>query len=168
MTKANEKNKKTTGYAVLELLFYISFFTVLSLVVINSMIIMAGAFRETATQAELLIGGSIMEKISREIRQAHEISSISANSLKLNTKDDTGTDKTVEFLLSEGNVQLLENDIFTGNLNTPNITVTEISFIQITSTMGKAVKIYLAIRSDNDTFNRVVDFYNTVALRGDY
>jgi len=64
--KLKIKNFKK-GYAILELLFYISFFTVLALVVINAMIAMAKSFRETAIYAELDQSANIMERMSREI-----------------------------------------------------------------------------------------------------
>ena len=156
------------GYAILELLFYIALFSILSLVVINAIIIMTRSFRETAIQAELVQSGIIMERMSREIRQAYDISSISANNLKLNTKDNTGANKTVEFLLASSNVRFLENGILVGNLNTPNIVVTNLTFTQMTTVKGKAVKIVLSFRSSNDSLNRIRDFYDTIVLRGDY
>ncbi|OGI95138.1 hypothetical protein A3A03_01805 [Candidatus Nomurabacteria bacterium RIFCSPLOWO2_01_FULL_40_18] len=160
--------KKQNGYAVLELLFYISFFAVLSLVVINAMITMAKSFRETAIQAEFMQSGNIMERISREIRQAYNISLISGSDLVLNTKDDAGVDKTVEFLLSSTNLRLIENGVLTGNLNTPNISVTAVTFTQITTAKGKAVKVTMTLVSQNDTLNRSQNFYDTVVLRGIY
>jgi len=162
------KNKKKNGYALLELIFYISLFVILSTVVINAMFTMAKSFKETALQAEWMQGGTIMERISREIRQAYDINSISPSDLKLNTKDIYGSNKIVEFLLSSSNVQLLENNIFIGNLNTPKIVVTGITFTQITTAKGKAVKIILTIKSANDTLGRTQDFYDTIVLRGDY
>lgn len=156
------------GYAILELLFYISFFVLLSLVVINAMITMTQSFRESETQTALIRSGSIMERMSREIRQADSISLITASSLKLNTTDSAGDPKTIEFLLSGTNVQLLENNVLTGNLNSPNITVTGLNFTQITTVNGTAVKIILTVQSINDKYNRSVDFYNTVVLRGSY
>ena len=61
------KNKLSAqrGYAILELLFYIAFFAVLSLVVINSLIVMTGSFKDNIAQAELIQSGGIMERISR-------------------------------------------------------------------------------------------------------
>lgn len=161
-------NKRNRGSSVLELLFYIAFFATLSLLVIDAMITMAKSFKETSVQMELMQGGNIIEKISREIRQADSINSISASDLKLNTKDDSGADKTEEFLLSSPNIQFLENNILTGNLNTPNITVTSLVFSQINTTQSKAVKISLTIKSNNDKLSRAVDFYDTVVLRGSY
>jgi len=164
----SKKNKLNRGYAILELLFYISFFTVFSLLVINAMIIMTKSFRETSIEGEWMQSGVIMERMSREVRASYGINSISANDLKLNTKDSVGANKTVEFLLSGSNVQLLENNVLTGNLNTPNIIVNALSFTQITTVQGKAVKMTLTVRSKNDALNRTVDFYDTIVLRGDY
>lgn len=156
------------GYAILELLFYISFFALFSLVVIDAMITMTKSFKENTIQAELMQSGTIMERMSREIRQAYDINSISLNDLTLKTKDNNGTDKTVEFLLTGSDIRFLENGIFTGNLNAPNIVVTGLSFTQINTVKSKAIKMVLSIRSENDTSNKVVDFYDTIVLRGSY
>lgn len=161
-------NKIKNGYSVVETLFYIAIFLVLSLVVINSLITMTKSFKENTIQADLVQSAMIMERISREIRQAYGINSIAATSLKLNTKDDLDNNKTVQFSLSGVNIQLLEDDVLTGNLNTPNIEVTSLSFTQITTTEGKAVKVILSVRSTRDTAGRIIDFYDTVVLRGDY
>jgi len=167
-TMIKNTEKRNSGYALLEMLFYIALFSVLSFAVIDSLITMTKSFKETTIKAELMKGSNIMERISHEIRQAYGINSIGAGDLKLNTKDDAGNNKTVEFLLSGSNVRFLENDIFTGNLNNQNITVTGLTFTQINTLKGTAVKIFLTIRSSHDSLNRVEDFYDTVVLRGDY
>ena len=164
-----KKDKKKNGYALLELLFYVAFFVTFSLIVINAMIVMTKSFRETSIQGELAQSGAILERISREIKQAYSIDPAStADDLKLNTKNDAGANKTVEFLLSGSNLQLLENSVLTGNLNAPNIIVTGLTFTQITTVKGKAIKIVLSIRSSNDSSARVQYFYDTVVLRGSY
>ena len=155
------------GYTLIELLFYIALFAVLSLVVINSMIVMTKSFKETNMQASLMKGGDIMERMSREVRRATGINSISASSLILNTKDSGDVPSTMQFLLSSGNLQLLANAAFIGNLNTSNVIITTLSFAQITTNKGTAVKISLTIQSNTDT-SRFETFYNTVVLRGDY
>lgn len=156
------------GYAVLELIFYISLFVILSVLVINSMVVMTQSFKETTVQSELSQSGMILERISREIRGAYSIASISASNLVLNTKDGAGANKTVQFVLSGSNIRLLENTVFTGNLNTPTIVVTALNFTQITTAQGVAVKISITVRSTNDKQNRTETFYNTVVLRGAY
>lgn len=160
--------QRNSGYALLEIVFYIALFSVLSFAVIDSLITMTKSFKETTIKAELMKGSNIMERMSYEIRQAYGINSISTGDLKLNTKDDAGNNKTIEFSLSGSNIQLLENDIFTGNLNTQNITVADLAFTQINTLKGTAVKIFLTISSSHDSLNRTEDFYDTVVLRGDY
>ena len=167
ITKLKIKNYKK-GYAILELLFYIAFFAILSLVVINAMIVMTRSFKETSIQGELIQSGVIMERISREVRQAYNISSISATDLNLDSTDNGGANKTVEFLLSGTDIQLLENGVLTGNLNTPNIAVTALTFTQVTTTKGKAVKVALTVKSNNDALARTQDLYDTIVLRGIY
>jgi hypothetical protein len=162
-------NKKTkNGSVLIELLFYIGLFAITSIVVINAMIAMTKSFKETALQSEFGQSGTIMERMSREIRSAHSINSISSYDLRLNTKDSNGVDKIVEVVFVGPNIQLLENNIFVGNLNTPNIIVNGIAFSQITTTKGKAVRIILSIQSTKDAMNRTQNFYDTIVLRGDY
>jgi len=163
------KKKKNGGYAILELLFYIAFFGTLSLLTINAMITMAKSFKETAIQAEFVRSGTIMERMSREIKQAYNIDLTStATDLKLNVKDSAGADKIVEFKFVSPNIQLWDAGVNVGNLNPPNMRVTNISFTQITALKDKSVNIVLSIRSNNDTLARVLDFHDTIVLRGTY
>jgi len=161
-----KKNKN--GYAVLELIFYIAIFVILSILVIDAMITMTKSFRETVIQAELVQSGTIMEKISREIRASYGINSISASDLILNTKNDAGANKTVEFKFVGTDIQFWDAGSNIGNLNTPKIVVTALSFTQITTVKGKAVKISLTIKSANDALGRTQNFYDTIVLRGSY
>ena len=166
----NKKQQTSTrGYALIELLFYIAIFSAISLVTINALFMMARAFNETKITKELSSGTDIVERISRDIRNASSIVSISATSLKLNTLDSGGGTITAEFTLSGADVRLLENDTFIGNLNSPNVTVSDILFTEITTTSGKAIKVYLSLGSTSDSLlHRTVEFYNTVVLRGGY
>ena len=165
MTRTNNKKH---GYAILELLFYISFFTIISLVVIEAMITMTRSFKETSIQAEWRRGEDIMERISREIRTAYDINSIGSGNLKLNTKDNDGENITIQFLLSGSDIQFFEDEVLVGNLNTPNMLLSGLTFTQINTTKGKAVKIFFTVESASDTLNRTQDFYNTIVLRGNY
>jgi type II secretory pathway pseudopilin PulG len=169
------KNKKSGsraissgGYTLVELLFYIALFTTISLVVINALVTMSKAFRETTIQSELSDSASIMESMVREIRQATSIGSVSATDLVINTTDENDVSRTVQFILSGSNIQFLEDGVFTGNLNTSNIAVTALSFTEVTNAQAEGIKISLTIKSNNDTLSRTVDFYDTVVLRGSY
>lgn len=160
--------KTSSGYFLVEALFYISLLAIFSIAIVNSIIVMTKSFKETAVQAELMQGGAIIERISREIKQANSISTISAGDLKLNTKDSAGAAKTVEFLLSGSNIQLLENSVLSGNLNTSNLAVSNLTFTQVVTANGEAVKVFLTLSSTHDVLGRAHDFYDTAVLRGGY
>jgi Tfp pilus assembly protein PilE len=163
----NMRNKNEKGYAVLELLFYISIFGVLSIVVINAMIVMTRSLKETSLQAEYTQDGTILERISREIRNAADITSVSANDLVLSTASGASF-KSVEFKLVGSNIQLWDSGSNIGNLNPASTTITALTFTQITTAQGKGVKIAFTVRSTNDPLARTQDFYDTVTLRGTY
>ena len=159
---------KQSGFTILEVFFYIIIFAVFSIVAIDALITMTRSFKETAVYADLAIGSSMMEKISREIREAYGINAITATSLRLNTTDEQGANKIVEFSLSGSDIQFLENDMLIGNLHSSDIVATDLSFSEITTALGKAVKVSFSIRSASDPQNRVYDFYDTVGLRESY
>ena len=161
--------KSNSGYSLLELVFYISLFTFLSLVVINSVLVMTRSLKETSFYSQLQTGGSMMGTISREVRRATSINSISSSDLVLNTTDDAGDSKTVEFVLSSANIQFLENDVFTGNLNSFGVAVGSLSFTEIDMRNGgKAIKIFFTISLNSDLSGQSYDFYDTIVLRSGY
>ncbi len=164
------KRIKNTGFSIIEMIFYISLFAILTVVIVNLMMTMTKSFKEVSVRREITQGAEIMERISREIKQAKQINNIvDANGdLRLNTTDDAGADKIIEFVLTNSNIRLLENNSYTGDINSPNIVVDSLRFDQVTTTKGQAVKIVLTIKSKHDTKNRTYKYYNTVVLRGNY
>ena len=162
------KNKEQ-GITILETIFYIALFTILSVTVISAMLTMTRAFKETRIQREIMGSGEIMEKIGREIKQADDINSLDTPAdLRLDSKDENGAYKLVEFSLVNSNIRFSEKGVFTGNLNSPDIKVDNLIFTQILTTKGKAIKIVLTVNSLDDPQARTYDFYDTVVIRGKY
>ncbi len=160
--------QKNKGFAIVEFLFYISILAILVLALINALIGMTRSFKESSIYSQVQSGSQVMERMARTIKQATSITSISASDLVLVTKDLNGNSQNVQFVLSGNNINYLENSVAVGNLNSPNLVVTALSFSQITTTKGTAVKISMSVRSANDIQNRVENFYDTIVLRGDY
>ncbi len=162
--------QKTKGSSLVELVFYISILAVLTLVVVNSLIVMAKAYRETVINRDFMQAGPIMDRMSRTIREGTGALSVSAfgPSIKVNIQNDAQIYKPVEFVLVSGNIELYENDVFIGNLNPANLTVRDLSFTFIDTSAGLAVKIAMTVQANRYPNLRSEDFYNTVALRGAY
>lgn len=163
----DKKIKMNKGESITETLFYIALFAILSILVINSLLTMMKSFKGISVQRELVQNGTIMETMSREIRKAYSVNSITSSDLTLNTRDDAGNSKTVQFVLSGTDLLLKENTTFTGNLNSSDVSVVGIVFTQITTVKGVAIKISLSVASKSDITN-VKNFYDTIVLRGNY
>lgn len=163
------KLKYNRGTSIIETLFYIVLFTILSFAIISALMTMMKSFKDVSIQRELASSGTVMEAISREIKKANGINSLPPpyNDLTLNTKDDSGNAKTVQFVLSGTDVLFKENNILTGNLNSPNINISNLSFVEINLADGKAIKISFSVSSKSDS-SRVENYYDTVVLRGSY
>lgn len=163
-------NKKTKGFSLVEMIFYIAIFAIFSLVVIQALILMTRSFRTTQIQGEMVQGSEIMERIIHEIKIATGINSISTNSINLRKDDDLGTvvGDTTEFILNGNNINLQEESVLIGNLNSPNIIVNNLTFTQINTTQGIAVKVYISLTSNKDSSNKAYEFYDTAVLRGSY
>ncbi len=161
--------KRNGGYALIEMLFYISIFVILSVTIINALVMMVKSFAETSIQADFVQSGNILERMSREIRQATSIDTTSTSSnLKLNSTTTAGAAKTIQFVLSGTNLQLWEGNVLTGNLNAPNIQVTSLIFTQITTAKGKAIRVQISVQNTKDKSARTVNFYDTIGLRRSY
>jgi hypothetical protein len=160
--------KNSSGYALVETIFYIALLVIISIAVVNGIITMAKSFKETAILAELSQGGVILERISREVRDADSILSISSSSLRLQGKDSQGASRTSEFVLSGGNIQFFENGALVGNLNPVGILVGSLSFSQINTNAGRAVATILGISSARDSLARTYNFFSTASLRDFY
>jgi Tfp pilus assembly protein PilE len=167
MILKNFKNKKS-GFVLLESILYICFFAILSILVINAILTMTKSFKETRVQSDLTRSSFVLEKITREIKKANSINSIGVGDLKLNTKDENGNSITVRFFKNNNDVQFFVNNALVDKLNADSVVVNSLSFSQITTTKGSAVRISMNVQSVNDALNRTVDFYDTIVLRGDY
>src|SRR3989338_6687664 len=152
------KVAKVKGYAILELLFYIAFFSVLTLTVVSALLSMSKTFKETSVQAEILRGSAILERISSEIRQASAIDSISTTNLQLN-QDNAGVISIAEFSLAGTDLEFRRDGGLVGDLNPPNLLVSALNFTQITTAAGQAVKISISVVSGNDPGARTIGFF---------
>ncbi len=105
--------KLNRGYSLVEMIFYISLFAILSLVIFNLMMTMTKSFKQISIKREITQSGEIMERISREIRGAKKINAVADvnGDLKLDSTDDAGASKSIEFLLQNNNLQIIEGQV---------------------------------------------------------
>jgi len=172
MTINNIKLNK--GFSIMEIIIYLAIFTTISIVVINSFIIILSSFKTIRSNHDLLDSGSIaMEKISREIRQAKSTDLINTTNtaLWLNSTDSSGSDAVVK-IIKESNALNLYRSTSTpnllGNILSSNIIVNSISFDHISTINSEGLKIKIVLQDIRIKTRPTATFYDTVILRGGY
>lgn len=169
--------KENKGYGLLELIFYIAIFSITAILVVNSIMTMVGAYKETSSNNHLIQSSKILERISREIRNS-EIYSINGDSITLTDKDSS----TVTFTLSGGDISVYESGVLVGILNSSNLVVSDISFTPIISVRNGAaydamavvplrslgVKVSITMQSNRFGLLKEKTFYTSVVLRESY
>jgi len=163
------------GYSIAEVIVYLAIFAMVSLMVINSFIVVISSFATTRTNRDLLESGlSSMERISREIRQAKSIDIVASTLdstpgiLQLNSTDENDVSMVIKFVNENGDLNIYKNGVLIGNLINENITVQSIIYRRIATTEGEAVKIEMSLQDTPGKTVKVEKFYDTINLRGKY
>lgn len=164
----NFRTQHNKGFTLVEMIFYTALFTAISLILIQAVVSMVSSFRETQVTADINQTNQLLERVAREIRQSNSIDTISSTSLKINTEDSVGSPKTVTFTLSGTDLELYEDDVLTGDLNSANLALTSLNFTQITTGHSTAIRISMTVKSNRHGSSRTVDFYDTLVMRGAY
>jgi len=169
--------KKINGYSLVEILVYLAIFVSVSILVINSFIIILNSFNITRVNRELLEGGSTaMERMSREIRQAVDVD-ISGSTLGSNPGvllvdqiglGGSGSNFTAKFMVSNGGLILYKDGTLVDNLVGQNVSVTNLIFRRIVTTSGEAVKIEMTLQDTRGSLTKSANFYDTVIMRSEY
>ena len=160
--------KRNTGYTLVEVLFYVILFAMLSAVLLDVMITMTGLFMKTMTNRDIRQGSSILENISRELKQANDFS-FASNVLIINTKDESDEPKTITYTFSNPNISMVDSVLGDlGNLNIPSVLVESFNVATLSTSKEKAAKINLTIKSSRYPESSTEDFQTTVILRGSY
>lgn len=170
------KTQNKNGFSIVEVIIYLAIFTAISILVINSFIVILSSFNTTNMNRKILESGTVvMERISREIRQAKNIDiansflDINPGVLQLNSTDNEGSPITIKFKREDnGELNLYKNDNLEGNLLGNNLSVTSLIFSRIAMTQSEAVRIRMTLEYSEGNNTKTENFYNTIILRDSY
>ena len=164
------KRKFNKGFSLVEILIYLAIFTAVSILVINSFIIVVSTFTKIRSNHDLVNSGSnSLERISREIRQAKSIDSTSifdSDSSSLKLVDPDGN--IIVFDKNLDDLRISKNGEVIGNLLVNNVSLDKLIFKHIVTANSEAIKIEIEIEDTNSKISKVEKFYDTVVLRGSY
>lgn len=178
MELKSKKNKfdriKNKGFSLIEMLLYVLILSLVSIMVVNTLILLASSFSTVKASKNIQISSStILERMIMEIRNSNSVdltSTLDSNPgiLKLNAEDISGTPYTVEFYI-EGGILKIKKDGGTGQpLSLSNTTIPNLVFRRIITGEGEAIKIELTLQTIEGNITNLQNFYATAILRGSY
>jgi len=173
--KSKQFKKTSKGFTLVEMIIYVTFVAVISVIATNSIITMSNTFSNLRVTRDINNTATVaIERVVREIRRAYDIdqanSSFGAHPgrLTLNTTASDDSDTTVEFYVSSGRLRVKTGGVDAGPITSKNITVDNLLYDLITTSNTTAVKIEMQVTATNGSIQKTETFYNTVALRGSY
>lgn len=167
---------KQKGFSLVETIIYVGATVLLATVVINSLLTVVR--NQTDFQATRNLASSasvVLERLTREIRQAYDVSEtnstfgINPGKLSLLATDNEGTPVSVYFEATSSNfyVQDMTNGFYP--LLPSNIVASSVVFHLIDTGNSKAIKTELVLLETSiKTATRTEKFYVTTVLRGSY
>jgi type II secretory pathway pseudopilin PulG len=170
------KPKKDNGYTLLELVVYVGVLSIAVLAIFMILFSITRAFTEARIYNEVEISGTTaMERMVREIRTASSVdegnSVLDANpgQLQLNTTDEAGIPKTIQFYFDAVNktINLDDNGTDKGSLTGNGVEITNLVFRKWTTAKSALIKIEMTIQSKRKTTLNA-KFYDSVVMRGGY
>ena len=163
----------SSGFSLVEIIIYVAFFAVLSLVAMQATFtVMRSFYVIRLTQSVNQSATVALERMSREIRNAYDIDDVGSSfgtnpgRLTLRTEDVLGVNTTIEFYMSGDQLHIREGGIDKGALLAKNVTVDNLVFYPIATLNSRAVKIEMTLRNTRAGDTRIITVYDTIVLRG--
>ncbi len=161
-------NKLQKGYSILELVIYIALFSIIVVVIINSLLTITKTYSTAQGYRRLQSNGDlIMDRIAREIRSSNTIVSATYNtnpgSISLSGVDSIGGTKSSSFSITNGVLQINDNGNI-GDLSTSEVVVTSLIFRNITTANSLGIKVEMTLTTANG-YIVSAPFYSTILLR---
>ena len=163
------KNSKQSGYSLIELVVYIAIFAFFAITMTRSLLTVMRTYASAKTYRTLQTNGElIMERISREIRDATIITSatydINPGALALSGVDSNNAVRTASFTISGDTIQINDNGTV-GTLSTSDVDVSNLIFRRMITSVGNVIKVELNLTTTRGNIASAT-FYNTIAIRG--
>lgn len=162
------------GFSMVEMIVYLAILSVMLVSVVGTLRAMTRSYGSlrTAMNVERSAVG-ILERMLREVRDAKSIDAASVlgsspGKLILHSTDAAGAEKTVEFSLSGGSVELKENGVSEGGLNASNVPATNLVFRSFDTGRSKGIKVELTLESGAAETARRAQFWGSAVLRDSY
>jgi hypothetical protein len=163
------------GFSMLEIVVYVSLFTVISGITLTGMVQMAKSFNDLRSARDIDDSAlQILSRLTRDIKSTDMVNftqsdfSTDPGKLTLLTMTASGTPMKITYQVVDGKLHVIENLVDKGSLNSQYTNIDGLVFTYINTPKSHGIKIALQISSTQDKAHTVQNFYSTALLRGSY
>lgn len=165
------------GISLIEIVVYVSLFTVISVVAVSILLSTANLFMRSRVKRTVTRQGTgAMERIIREVRLSYDVDTAASTfdvhpgSLTIRTLTSPGgSATTTRRFFIQNNALMLQEGVSPSRALTSKVRITGLIFRNIvSSTISRAIKTELIIEGGSGQFNTQEKFYGTAVLRGSY
>ncbi len=160
---------------MLELIVYVSIVAVMAVLSVQAMFSIMRAFDEIKSFSSVRESGVItLERMIKEIRFSKSIDytgttfNTNPGRLKLNATDENGYSKIMEFYVSNGSLNIIDDGVEKGTITGSSTSITNFVLRESTTNKGVLIKIEMTIRDNRATNPKSVNFYGSAVLREAY
>lgn len=159
----------------MELLVYLAIFATALVLIVGTALGLSRAYGGFANISRIERDATaILERMTREARGSGSVDTgasilgLNPSKLILNTTDEEGTARTVEFFVSGAALKMKENGVDAGALTGSRVSAPSFVARRIATGRSEAVKIEFALQSGTGQASTTKKFYTTVVLRNSY
>jgi type II secretory pathway component PulJ len=170
-----EKRSLRKGFSLIEVVLYVSLFSVISAISMSALFQTIKAFSDLRVSRNINDSSvSVMERLTRDIKSATTIDlanstfGTSPGRLTLSTVNASGTAMTVEYYVASSSLRIKENGVDKGSLVSAKTQVSALVFYYINTGTTLGVKTELHLTSSRSSVNDIDHFYDTSVMRGSY
>ena len=175
ITKKTKRNYFSRAFSLVEMVVYVALMTMLLLLIVDVVLVLGRSYKDIKANNAIMSSAIFsLDRMVREIRNAKSIDNTgsvfgtSPGSLKLNTTDDSGNARTVQFYVQNGILEDKENGVYIGPLTLSGATVSNLVFRQINNLKSQAVKVEITVMSGVAPNLHSTNFFTTVVMRNSY
>lgn len=160
------------GFNLLEMIVYISIMALILVVVVNTLIVMLFVGRNIKN-LRMIEHSSItaFDRIVREVRDADSVDfalsqfDLNPGQLTLNTTDELGDPKIIEFVVVDDTLFYRENGNLQGPLIDSKVRITNLVFRYVLEGSERNIKVEMTLEAGRDEV-KSEDFYISATFRG--
>lgn len=173
--KAVVNMQSPRGFTLVEMVVYVAIVALVFFIIFNMVLVIAESNKEFRVSRNIQNAATTaIERMTRDIHGAVVVNTAQSTlgshpgTLHISTEEGDGTEKTLEFSLTDGRIYVAEDGVSLGPITPQNTEVTHLVFHVGSTGVNQMARIEMTISSAVGSVSKEETFYMTSVVRGSY